>query len=90
MSWNYDIAKMMKNIKEQQNTGIDMYTGKIVKKNPLTVSILDGEILIFGNRLLLCKTLNEQLSELENKCCSIIGKEVAVIGNQYFFCISLL
>lgn len=90
MSWNYDIAKMMKNTKEQQNPHINMYTGKIVKKNPLTVSILDGEILIFGNKLLLCKTLKNQISEIENNNSSIIGKKVAVIGNQYFFCISML
>lgn len=85
MSWEYDLAKVMKVKPKNQPS---FFIGVIVKKTPkLKISTMDGEIIIeSGEKLIETADFNGWWTTAKEE--DLIGKKVLLIGGQKFVAIS--
>lgn len=85
MSWEYELAKVMKVKPKSQPS---FFIGVILQKTPkLKISTLDGEIIIeSGEKLIETKAFNSWWTN--TKEIDLIGKRVLLIGGQKFVAIS--
>ena len=89
MSWEYDLAKVIKSANRRENP-LGLYLGTIVEEDPLVIRILDGEILIRGEELVQTAVFRSQMTELRLAGLSPVGRQAAVLGRQWFLAISLV
>ena len=86
--WNYDLAEMLKEAKENGADGLLLEIGTIINDNPLTVSLFDGEVKPWGKLLAQTKVFGDQMAEHRINGEEVIGLKVAVIGRENWLIIS--
>ena len=86
--WNYDLAEMLKEAKENGADGLLLEIRTIINDNPLTVSLFDGQVKPWGKLLAQTKVFRDQLAEHRINGEEVIGLKVAVIGRENWLIIS--
>lgn len=89
MSWEYDLAKMLNNKVKKSENKLNIYIGRIIKLNPLKISIGDGDIVAQGELLSGTTTFKNEMSIAETAGVNLVGEEVLLIGYQRFFALCL-